>query len=165
MEKVLKVLQTAEYWILPVALLGAIIGSFLNVVIFRLPLGLSISQPRWSFCPLCRTRIRPHHNLPIIGWLGLRGRCHHCRGSIARVYPVVECTTALLFVMVWDALFVAHVLPGVGLPATGWPLATASASTHLAIPMSPANLKSMLPDLLFSHFLARSAPPVMASTR
>lgn len=125
MAKVLKVLQTAEYWIVPVALLGAIIGSFLNVVIFRLPLGLSISSPRWSFCPHCHTRIRPHHNLPILGWLGLRGRCHTCRGSIALVYPIVECTTALLFVLVWDALFVARVLPGVGLPASDWPLAIA----------------------------------------
>jgi len=123
--KVLKVLQTAEYWIIPVALLGAIIGSFLNVVIFRLPLGLSISRPRWSFCPHCQTRIRPHHNLPIIGWLGLRGRCHHCRGVIAMVYPVVECMTALLFVMVWDVLFVARALPGVGAPASDWPLAIA----------------------------------------
>ncbi len=118
-------MQTAEYWIVPVALLGAIIGSFLNVVIFRLPLGLSISRPRWSFCPHCRTRIRPHHNLPIIGWLALRGRCHHCRGTIAQVYPVVECTTALLFIMVWDVLFVAHVLPGVGPPGGDWPLAIA----------------------------------------
>lgn len=118
-------MQTAEYWIVPVALLGAIIGSFLNVVIFRLPLGLSISRPRWSFCPHCRTPIRPHHNLPIIGWLALRGRCHHCRGSIAQVYPVVECTTVLLFIMVWDVLFVARVLPGAGSLASDWPLAIA----------------------------------------
>ncbi|MFQ5501734.1 MAG: prepilin peptidase [Phycisphaerae bacterium] len=108
-----------------VAVGGALIGSFLNVIIFRLPRGLSISYPRWSFCPHCQHRIRPYHNLPVIGWLWLRGRCRDCEAPISVVYPIVECATSLLFVMVWDALFAARMLPGIEQPAIDWPIAVA----------------------------------------
>ena len=64
-----------ELWIPFVAVLGGCIGSFLNVVIYRLPLGLSVAEPRWSFCPRCARRIRAGDNLPVLGWLRLRGRC------------------------------------------------------------------------------------------
>lgn len=125
MEKVFTALKSAEYWIIPVAVFGAIIGSFLNVVIFRLPRGLSVNRPRWSFCPHCRARIQPFHNVPIFGWLFLRGRCRDCRRPIAMVYPLVECASVLLFIMVWDAMFVARVLPGIGHPVADWALAIA----------------------------------------
>jgi prepilin signal peptidase PulO-like enzyme (type II secretory pathway) len=102
----------AGLWIIPVGILGALVGSFLNVVIFRLPRGLSVCSPAWSFCPMCRRRIRPWHNVPILGWLMLRGRCHSCGTAISIAYPVVECATVLVFIAVWDAYFVGQVAAG-----------------------------------------------------
>ena len=81
--------------------LGAIVGSFLNVCIYRLPLGLSVNEPRRSFCPHCKAGIAWHHNLPIVSWLWLRGRCARCRQPIAARYPFVELLTASLFLSVW----------------------------------------------------------------
>ena len=119
-------MSSPEFWIFPVALLGACVGSFLNVVIFRLPRGLSVTQPRWSFCPQCEHRIRAYDNIPIFGWLLLVGRCRDCRLTIPPMYPVVEALTALLFVAIWDAVFIAQVAaPGSAAPtlATAWPVA------------------------------------------
>lgn len=71
------------------AVVGACIGSFLNVVIYRLPAGKSIVSPP-SSCPKCGKRIRWFHNLPVLGWLVLRGRCYDCKAPIAARYPLVE---------------------------------------------------------------------------
>ncbi|HEX8708757.1 MAG TPA: prepilin peptidase [Pyrinomonadaceae bacterium] len=79
-----------------VAAFGAIIGSFLNVVIHRLPRGESIVFPN-SRCPSCQALIRPFDNIPIISYLFLRGRCRNCRAPISARYPAVEALTALLF--------------------------------------------------------------------
>lgn len=87
-------------------LLGLCVGSFLNVVVYRLPLGLSISSPRWSFCPCCKTTLRWHENLPLFGWILLRGRCRTCHMPIGVQYPLVEALTALVFVLVYRLLFV-----------------------------------------------------------
>ncbi|MBF1994351.1 prepilin peptidase [Serratia symbiotica] len=83
--------------------LGAIIGSFLNVVIYRLPLimageKMSLSYPA-SGCPLCGAKIRWHHNLPLLGWLLLAGRCTDCHHPISWRYPLVELLTAALFAL------------------------------------------------------------------
>jgi leader peptidase (prepilin peptidase)/N-methyltransferase len=84
--------------------LGLTIGSFLNVVIHRVPLGLSLVAPA-SRCPLCEHPIRTRHNLPVIGWLLLGGRCADCRSRIPMRYPMVELLTGVLFVLVaWRAL-------------------------------------------------------------
>ena len=69
--------------------LGAAIGSFLNVVIHRLPLGQSLSRPR-SRCPGCETQIRAIDNVPMLSWLALRGRCRSCGERISARYPLVE---------------------------------------------------------------------------
>jgi len=81
------------------ALFGACIGSFLNVVIYRLPLGQSIVSPP-SRCPKCGYRLKWYDNLPIFGWLLLGGRCRNCKNPISVQYPLVELITALLFVLV-----------------------------------------------------------------
>jgi leader peptidase (prepilin peptidase)/N-methyltransferase len=78
-------------------LFGAVIGSFLNVVAFRLPRGESLVAPG-SRCPGCDAPIRPWHNVPIVGWLALRGRCRDCRARISPRYPLVEALTAALYV-------------------------------------------------------------------
>jgi leader peptidase (prepilin peptidase) / N-methyltransferase len=81
------------------AILGAIIGSFLNVVAYRLPRSKSLVTPG-SQCPGCDTPIKPYHNVPVLGWLLLRGRCRTCRTAISPRYPAVEALTAALAVAV-----------------------------------------------------------------
>jgi leader peptidase (prepilin peptidase)/N-methyltransferase len=82
--------------------LGAAVGSFLNVCIYRLPVDLSINRPRRSFCPACKKPIPWHHNLPLISWIVLRGRCANCGAKIAFRYFAVELLTALLFLAIWQ---------------------------------------------------------------
>ncbi len=88
-------------WLLPLlaGLFGAIIGSFLNVVIHRLPAGESIVFPG-SHCPRCDAPVRAWDNIPVLGWIALRGRCRDCREPISTRYPLVEMANALL----WAAL-------------------------------------------------------------
>jgi leader peptidase (prepilin peptidase)/N-methyltransferase len=79
--------------------LGASIGSFLNVVIYRLPAGLSLLFPP-SRCPHCRKQLSPKDNIPILGWLLIKGKCRYCRAPVSWRYPLIELTTALLFWLV-----------------------------------------------------------------
>jgi len=79
--------------------LGLLIGSFLNVVVWRVPRGESVAHPP-SSCPRCGQRIRPWDNVPVLSWLVLRGRCRDCRHSISVRYPLVEAGTGLAFAMV-----------------------------------------------------------------
>jgi leader peptidase (prepilin peptidase) / N-methyltransferase len=76
--------------------LGLAFGSFLNVCIYRLPLGLSVVTPR-SACPKCKQGIALYDNLPILSWLILRGRCRHCKAGISPRYLVIELLTGALF--------------------------------------------------------------------
>jgi leader peptidase (prepilin peptidase)/N-methyltransferase len=80
-------------------LFGAVVGSFLNVVAYRLPRGESLVRPR-SRCPQCGTPIKPYDNVPVLSWLLLRGRCRHCGAAISPRYPLVEAVTAALYVAV-----------------------------------------------------------------
>lgn len=110
-----------------VAALGAIIGSFLNVVIFRLPREESIVFPN-SRCPQCATAIRAYDNIPVLSYLILRGRCRTCGIHIAARYPAVEALTGLLFV----AVFLHDVIGRNGpTPALAFDLALVSALVTL----------------------------------
>jgi leader peptidase (prepilin peptidase) / N-methyltransferase len=83
----------------PAALFGLLIGSFLNVVAWRLPRGQSLVRPR-SQCPGCGTQVKPYDNVPVVSWLLLRGRCRGCGEKISARYPIVEAVTAALYVLV-----------------------------------------------------------------
>jgi leader peptidase (prepilin peptidase) / N-methyltransferase len=85
--------------ILLAAVGGLLIGSFLNVVAWRLPRGESLVSPG-SHCPGCGAPIRPYDNVPVVSWLVLRARCRHCGTRISARYPLVELLTALLYVAV-----------------------------------------------------------------
>jgi len=86
-------------WLLPLifALFGACVGSFLNVVIYRVPRGMSVNEPRRSFCPACKAPIPWYHNVPLISWLLLRGRSACCHTRIPVRYWLVELACTLLF--------------------------------------------------------------------
>jgi leader peptidase (prepilin peptidase)/N-methyltransferase len=83
----------------PAALFGLLIGSFLNVVAWRLPRGESLVKPR-SKCPGCDTQLKAYDNIPLFSWLVLRGRCRNCKTSISARYPVVEAVTGALYALV-----------------------------------------------------------------
>ena len=87
-------------WLILIALYGACVGSFLNVVICRMPEGLSVVTPR-SFCPACKHVLAWFDNVPILGWLWLAGRCRYCKKPISLQYPLVEAACAILFVGVF----------------------------------------------------------------
>jgi leader peptidase (prepilin peptidase)/N-methyltransferase len=79
---------------------GASVGSFLNVVVYRLPAGLSLLRPP-SRCPQCLHQLGKTENVPVLGWLWLKGRCRHCKSPISGRYPLVEAVTGLLFLLVF----------------------------------------------------------------
>lgn len=85
-------------WYIFAAMLGACIGSFLNVVIYRLPEGRSIVNPP-SACPRCNHQLAWYDNVPILGWLWLRGRCRYCRTPVSLQYPIIEAITAAFFAL------------------------------------------------------------------
>jgi leader peptidase (prepilin peptidase)/N-methyltransferase len=89
-------------------LLGLCVGSFVNVVVYRLPAGLSIHRPKWSFCPHCKVTLAWYDNIPLMSWIWLGGRCRRCRGPISAQYPLVEGLTGLTFVLVYHLLFVTE---------------------------------------------------------
>ncbi|WP_310489171.1 prepilin peptidase [Chamaesiphon sp. VAR_69_metabat_338] len=89
------IVQVIIFW------LGAAIGSFLNVVVYRIPAGLSILWPP-SRCPKCFHQLGLGENIPILGWLLLRGKCRHCKTPISPRYPIVEAITAIIFVLVYN---------------------------------------------------------------
>jgi len=84
-----------------VAVFGLVWGSFLNVVIYRVPREMSLLRPP-SSCPGCGARIKPYDNIPVLSYLFLRGKCRNCGRRISPVYPLVEALTALGFLLIFD---------------------------------------------------------------
>ena len=137
-------------------LVGAVIGSFLNVVIYRVPAGLSIARPP-SACPTCHTQIRARDNVPILSWLALRGRCRTCREPISRRYPVVEAVTAVLF---------AAVALHFGLATTdAWSILPFWVLTAAAVALSAIDLDTgRLPDPIVGFAYAAGGVALLGAT-
>ena len=93
--------------------IGACIGSFLNVVIYRVPNGLSVNEPRRSFCPKCKTQIPIWLNIPLLTWVMLRGKCKWCHSPIAFRYFLVELLTAICFLALFKHSIARYDLQGV----------------------------------------------------
>jgi prepilin signal peptidase PulO-like enzyme (type II secretory pathway) len=85
---------------------GACVGSLTNVLVYRLPLGLSVVSPP-SRCPKCGTRLAWKDNIPVLGWVLLRGRCRYCKVKISSEYPLVEAFVGLVFVMAFGLCYLA----------------------------------------------------------
>src|SRR4030095_14786886 len=97
-------------FIILVFVVGACVGSFLNVVVWRLPRGESLSYPP-SHCPRCNKPLPWYDNLPVIGWIKLGGKCRFCREPISPRYPIVEAICGLLLVFYYVMFFVAQIGP------------------------------------------------------
>jgi leader peptidase (prepilin peptidase) / N-methyltransferase len=144
---------------------GVLLGSFLNVVAYRLPRGESLSHPR-SRCPGCETPIRPYDNVPILSWLLLRGRCRSCGIPISARYPLVEAATGALCALVVIAEGADQdALLGLALVLLLVPVALIDLD-HRIIPnklmlvgavVAPAILLATAPDDLLEHALAALA--------
>jgi leader peptidase (prepilin peptidase) / N-methyltransferase len=92
--------MTEPFWLITAAMFGAIIGSFLNVCIYRLPRHMSIVSPA-SACPGCDRQLSWFENVPVLSFVWLRGRCRSCRAAISIRYPIVEALTAGMFALGW----------------------------------------------------------------
>jgi leader peptidase (prepilin peptidase) / N-methyltransferase len=90
----------AQFWAVVVFVFGAVVGSFLNVCIHRWPREESIIRPP-SHCPQCNKPLRWYHNIPLLSWIALRGRCAFCGARISPIYFIVELLNAALWVLVW----------------------------------------------------------------
>ncbi len=149
------------WWLFFFAAVGLCVGSFLNVVIYRIPLGLSIGRPVWSFCPHCQARIRWYDNLPLISYLWLRARARCCGGSISPRYPLIEVATAVLLVMLLDAFLIGRVRSGLDDVACGlswqlaadWPIYLAHVILFACLlAMSAIDIEHYWIDTLFALF-------------
>ncbi|MBF6555291.1 MAG: prepilin peptidase [Acidimicrobiales bacterium] len=101
--------MSLSFVILAAGLAGLLVGSFLNVVVYRIPRGLSVSGPR-SFCPTCNRQLTWWENVPVVSWVALRGRCRTCHQLISIRYPLVELGTGAAFALVtwgWDGTIVS----------------------------------------------------------
>ena len=89
-----------------VFLVGLVFGSFLNVLIYRLPLGISLLKPIGSACPHCNYKIKWYENIPVFSYLFLKGRCSSCSDSISKSYPIVELITAAVTLMLYSNFWI-----------------------------------------------------------
>jgi leader peptidase (prepilin peptidase) / N-methyltransferase len=147
------------------AVLGAIFGSFFNVVAYRLPRRESLSRPR-SRCPRCETPIKPYDNVPVLSWLALRGKCRACGTRISARYPLVEAGTAALCALVVVAKGLDEdALLGLALVLLMVPVALIDLDTQI-IPnalmwigaaVAPALVLLTAPDDIVEHLIAAVA--------
>jgi len=93
-----------------VFIFGTLIGSFLNVVIYRIPKGENIAFPA-SKCQSCQTPLKWYHNIPLFSWLFLRGKCGFCKETISMQYPIVESLTGVIFILLYLKLGLVWYLP------------------------------------------------------
>jgi len=154
-----QVVATA-WWLFFWTALGLCVGSFLNVVLYRVPRGLSIRSPLWSMCPFCRRRIAWYDNIPLLSFAVLGGRCRQCRMPIATRYVVVEAVSAVLVLVLLDVFFVGHLRAGLcaarfGLTdqlAFDWPIFTAHVILFLGLfSMSVIDVEHYWVDIRVTH--------------
>jgi len=130
---------------------GTLIGSFLNVVIYRIPKGESIVFPA-SKCQSCQTPLKWYHNIPLFSWLFLRGKCAFCKESISAQYPTVEFLTGIIFVLLYLKLGLVWYLPFVFASFTALLALVMIDFKYMAVPDN-VNFAALLFALIQPHFL------------
>lgn len=152
----------AGWWLFFWTAVGLCIGSFLNVVVYRLPRNRSLRSPLWSACPNCKKRIHFIDNIPVLSFLLLRGRCRVCDIPIATRYPVVEISMALVVLLILDALFIGQVRAGITASPFGltdrlsndWPIFLAHVILFAALmAMSAIDLEHYWVDVRFTNLV------------
>ena len=101
LDSVVELIWKSEVMFLGIILVGLCVGSFLNVVIYRVPRGLSVNEPKRSFCPHCETTLPAWQNLPIFTWIIQAGKCRFCKAPISPRYLLVEALTGALYFAAW----------------------------------------------------------------
>jgi leader peptidase (prepilin peptidase)/N-methyltransferase len=125
------------------AVFGLFVGSFLNVVIYRVPRGESVVRPR-SRCPGCSTQLAEYDNIPVVSWVLLRGKCRTCEEPISSRYPIVELVTAVVFGLLAYHVGLSWVLPAylylgaIGVALAGIDLDTLRLPNSIVLPAYPA---------------------------
>ncbi len=119
-------MQMDVMWVIFLFALGACIGSFLNVVIYRMPRGQSIVFPA-SHCPTCGRAIQWYDNIPLLSWMRLKGKCRFCKASISPRYLLVEATTAILVGGLFVCYYLLDIRDGAGTLSQSWPMFAAHA--------------------------------------
>jgi len=130
---------------------GTMIGSFLNVVIYRIPKGESIVFPA-SHCQACHTPLKWYHNIPLFSWLFLGGKCAFCKEPIAKQYPVVELLSGVIFVALYFKLGLVWYLPFVALSFAALLALVMIDFKYMAVPDS-VNFAALLFALIQPHFI------------
>jgi leader peptidase (prepilin peptidase)/N-methyltransferase len=138
------------------AIFGLVIGSFLNVVIWRVPRGESVVRPA-SHCPNCDREIRGRDNIPVLSWLVLRGKCRDCGSPISARYPAVEALTAAIFVLLalrfgWDLQLIAFCyLAAIGIALSAIDFDTRRLPDVIVLPSYGVGLVLLLLPAVFDH--------------
>ncbi len=132
-------------------ILGAVIGSFLNVVIYRIPLGKNIAFPA-SHCPQCHTPLKWWHNIPILSWVFLRGKCYFCHAPISKRYPIIELISGILFVIIYLKVGLVWQLPFVFASFASLLALSMIDFDHMAVPDS-VNITALLFALIQPDFI------------
>ncbi len=98
------------FLVVTIFIFGIVIGSFLNVLIYRIPKGENIAYPA-SKCQICQTPLKWWHNIPIVSWIILGGKCYFCKSQISIQYPIIEFTTGLIAVILYFKLGLVWYMP------------------------------------------------------
>ena len=174
--------STDYWWIWCLCLVlgfSGCIGSFLNVVIYRLPRGIPLNDPCWSFCPHCHHTIRWYDNIPLVSYFVLNGRCRDCGGTISPRYVVIEAMMILTGLVLFDAFFVGRMLDGLNPDSwsvafrfgSDWPIFAATLILFAAlIAMSPGEREAEMARIRQTYrcpkcgklAYSREAPPAPA---
>jgi len=151
-----------SFWTLAgVFIFGLLIGSFLNVVIHRTPRGENIAWPG-SHCPKCGESLRWYHNIPLLSWIALGGKCAFCKAPISARYPLIELLTALLWVVLYLKIGPVWYFPFIAASFTALLALSAIDFEYFAVPDS-VNLFALAAALVRPDFLVAARDAALAA--
>jgi leader peptidase (prepilin peptidase)/N-methyltransferase len=150
-------------WILTLGafVIGAVVGSFLNVVIYRIPKGENIAFPS-SHCTVCGTPLKWYHNIPVLSWLILKGKCAFCGAPISKRYPIVEIVTGILFVLLYWKVGLTWYLPFVWASFAALLALVVIDFDYMAVPDS-VNFAALVFALINPHFVQSAVDAAIAA--